>query len=65
MLHNQARGTHSVDGTQALVDSLVDAGVPLDQVALALHMDADELLRYRQRGGLLDQVDGAYSEAWE
>lgn len=60
VLHNQACGTHSVDGTQALVGSLVDAGVPLDQVALALHLDADELLRYRQRGGLLDQVDGTY-----
>lgn len=39
----------SVDGKQALADSLVDAEVPLDQVAL--HLDADEL-RYRQRGGV-------------
>lgn len=65
VLHNQARGTHSVDDTQALVGSLVEAGVPLDQVALALHMDADELLRYRQRDGRLDQIDGTYSKAWE
>ena len=31
----------SVDGKQALVDSLVDAGVPLNRVALALHLDTD------------------------
>jgi hypothetical protein len=37
-----------------------------EAVARALGMDADELLRYRQRGGLLAGYEvGDYSEAWE
>lgn len=65
VLHNEARGSHSVQGTQDLVEALLAQGVALDDVGRALGMDADELLRYRQRGGLLDGVGETYSEAWE
>lgn len=66
VLHNEARGAHSVDGTQALVEQLLAQGVPAEEVARSLNMDADELLRYRVRGGLLDRFrDGEYSEAWK
>jgi len=54
------REVRSVNGTQALLD----AKMLLDQVELALHMDAHELLRYHLRGSLLAEVDGIYSEAW-
>lgn len=57
MRHNETRGVHGSDATQ---------DVAPEQVARAFGMDADELLRYRHRGGLLDSVrDTAYSEAWE
>lgn len=64
--HNEARGVHGVQATQDMVAALLAQGVAPEQVARAFGMDADELLRYRQRGGLLDRYrDGEYSEAWE
>lgn len=66
VLHNEARGKHSVDGTQALVGQLLASGLPPEEIARAMNMDADEFLRYRQRGGLLEQFKRhEYSEAWE
>ncbi|MCD0166802.1 hypothetical protein [Deinococcus sp. 12RED42] len=47
------------------MEALLVQGMALDDVGRALGMDADELLRYRQRGGLLDGVCETYSEAWE
>lgn len=66
VLHNEARGEHSIDGTQGLVEELLRGGMAAEEVARSLNMDADELLRYRQRGGLLHDLGPTeYSEAWE
>jgi ParB-like chromosome segregation protein Spo0J len=64
--HNEARGVHGVQATQGMVAQMLERGVAPEEVARAFGMDADELLRYRQRGGLLETYgQGAYSEAWE
>lgn len=64
--HNRARGEHSVDLMVNIVNELKDAGMSDAWIMKNIGMDADELLRLKQIGGLAAMFkDEDYSKAWK
>jgi ParB-like chromosome segregation protein Spo0J len=64
--HNRARGLHTVDGMVAIVLDLARRGKGDAWIAAELGMDADEVLRLRQQGGLAEMfAHQEFNEAWE
>lgn len=64
--HNRARGVHVVDGMSDIVTSLHKRGKSDQWIAEELGMDADEVTRMRQVGGIAAlYAEEAFSEAWE
>lgn len=64
--HNRARGTHSVDLMVNIVKELKDSGMSDAWIMKNIGMDADELLRLKQVGGLAAMFqDEDYSKAWK
>lgn len=64
--HNRARGTHDVDLMSDLVAELHRLGKSDTWIAKNLGMDADEVLRLKQVGGLADLFrDKEFSRAWD
>lgn len=64
--HNRARGTHDVDLMSDLVAELHRVGKSDTWIAKHLGMDADEVLRLKQIGGLADLFrDKDFSLAWD
>lgn len=64
--HNRARGTHDIDLMSDLVAELHRLGRPDAWVAKNLGMDADEVLRLKQVGGLADLFrDKEFSQSWD
>lgn len=64
--HNRARGKHQVDAMTAIVLDLKRRNWSSDKIGKELGMDADEVLRLAQIGGLADAfMDREFSEAWE
>lgn len=64
--HNRARGQHSVDGMSGIVVELARRGKTDDWIGAELGMDADEVRRLRQVGGIAEMfADDEFSEAWE
>lgn len=64
--HNRARGVHGVDPMADIVASLIKQGLGDTEIAKELGMDADEVLRFRQRKPLPELFKGKdYSKAWE
>lgn len=64
--HNRARGVHSVDLMKNIVKELTDAGMSDAWIMKNIGMDADELLRLKQIGGLAAMYrDEEYSHAWK
>lgn len=64
--HNRARGQHSVDGMSEIVVELARRGKTDDWIGAELGMDADEVRRLRQVGGIAEMfADDEFSEAWE
>jgi ParB-like chromosome segregation protein Spo0J len=64
--HNRARGQHTVDGMSDIVVDLARRGKGDAWIAAELGMDADEVMRLRQVGGLAEMfADEEFSEAWE
>lgn len=64
--HNRARGVHGVDPMADIVASLIKQGLGDSEIAKELGMDADEILRFRQRKPLPELFKGKdYSKAWE
>lgn len=64
--HNRARGQHSVDGMSGIVVELVKRGKTDEWIAGELGMDADEVRRLRQVGGIAEMfANDEFSEAWE
>lgn len=64
--HNRARGVHGVDPMADIVASLIKQGLGDNDIAKELGMDADEVLRFRQRKPLPELFKGKdYSKAWE
>lgn len=52
--HNRARGTHSVDLMSNIVSELTKSGMSDAWILKHIGMDADELLRLKQTGGLIE-----------
>ncbi len=63
---NRAKGTHQVDRMARMVGELVVMGLTSTQVAKALGMDADEVLRLMQHSGMPGVFAGRqFSDSWE
>lgn len=64
--HNRARGKHGVEAMMDIVTHLAQRNWNDEKIANELGMDADEVLRYRQIGGLAAAFqDEEFSEGWE
>lgn len=64
--HNRARGKHAVAPMSTIIGALSMSGWDDAKIAKALGMDEDEILRLKQRTGLLDLFkDKEFSAAWE
>lgn len=64
--HNRARGTHDIDLMSDLVAELHHLGKTDQWIAKNLGMDADEVLRLKQIGGLADLFrDKEFSKSWD
>lgn len=64
--HNRARGEHSIDAMVNIVKELKDSGMSDAWIMKNIGMDADELLRLQQIGGLANMYrDEEYSNGWE
>jgi ParB-like chromosome segregation protein Spo0J len=64
--HNRARGKHRVDSMSEIVLELKRRNWSDAKIAKNLGMDADEILRLSQIGGLVDMfADKEFSEAWQ
>lgn len=65
VLHNQARGTHSVEREVAIVAALDKAGWSDERVGVGLVKTDEELIRMRQLGGAAPNLaSGSYGRAW-
>ena len=63
--HNRARGVHKLDSMSDIVLSMLANGWTDDEVAKAMGMDADEILRMRQVSGIAKAFERpAYNRAW-
>lgn len=64
--HNRARGRHRVQAMSEIVQDLVRRNWSEQRIAKELGMDADEVLRLKQIGGLAEMfANREFSEAWE
>lgn len=64
--HNRARGTPDIDLMSDLVAELHHCGKSDQWIAKNLGMDADEVLRLKQIGGLADLFrDKEFSQSWD
>lgn len=64
--HNRARGKHAIDPMSDLVAYLAKKGWDDEKICKQIGMDPDEVLRFRQIGGLAEVfADREFSEAWE
>lgn len=64
--HNRARGKHQVDAMSNIVLDLKKRNWSNEKIAKKLGMDADEVLRLSQIGGLAEMFfNKEFSEAWE
>lgn len=64
--HNRARGKHKIDAMSDIVMDLKKRNWSDEKIAKNLGMDADEVLRLCQIGGLSELFsDKEFSEAWE
>lgn len=65
--HNRARGKHGIKPMAEIVRELVDEeGLPAEQIATRLGMEAEEVDRLYDRGGMKVRGRGeGYGKAWE
>lgn len=63
---NKARGVHQVDLDAELIRRLVEQGLPDEEIAARLGVDADTVYRYKQVTGVAELFRNAtWSRAWE
>lgn len=64
--HNRARGTHYVMSMADIVTELIDLGLPDDEIALRLQMEAEEVNRLRERGEMVKRgANDDFGNAWK
>lgn len=64
--HNRARGKHGITSMTDIITYLAKKNWSDKKIGKELGMDADEVLRFRQIGGLAEAfADHEFSEAWE
>lgn len=64
--HNRARGKHKISAMSDIVLDLKKRNWSNEKIAKNLGMDADEVLRLSQIGGIAEQfTDAEFSQAWE
>lgn len=64
--HNRARGRHGVLQMGRIVQSMIDSGLPVEEVMKRLSMEREEVIRLTNTQGVLGHpdVDLPYSKAW-
>lgn len=63
--HNRARGSHSIELMTNIVKELKESGMSDNWIMKNIGMDADELLRLQQIGGLQELFkDKEFSKSW-
>lgn len=63
---NKARGVHAVDGDAEIVRSLIEQGLPEDEISKHLGLDLDTIHRYKQLTGIVELFKNVeYSKSWE
>lgn len=66
VLHNEARGKHSVEKELAIVGHLADAGWDDAEMGVGLVKSEEELVRMRQLGGAAKNLASArYARSWK
>lgn len=66
VLHNEARGTHSVERELGIVAHIADQGWTDEQMGLGLVKSREELVRMRQIGGAAQNLASPrYAKAWD
>ena len=64
--HNRARGKHQVDAMTDIVQELSKRNWSENKIAIELGMEPDEVLRFKQIGGLAELfANREFSEAWD
>lgn len=64
--HNRARGKHKITSMSEIVLDLKKRNWSAEKIAKNLGMDADEVLRLSQIGGIAESFsDSEFSQAWE
>lgn len=64
--HNRARGKHVVDLQAKLVKKLLRLGATDEEIAKALGMDAEEVLRLKQQVNVAEILANShYTQSWE
>jgi ParB-like chromosome segregation protein Spo0J len=66
--HNRARGTHGVLNMALIVQSLIKANIPQQEIEQLLQMESEEVIRLALKVGInkTDIVQNAeFSQAWE
>ena len=64
--HNRARGKHKITAMAEIVRSLAKRNWSNEKIGKELGMDPDEVLRFRQIGGLAELFGNTtFSQAWE
>jgi len=64
--HNRARGKHKITAMSEIVRSLAKRNWSNEKIGKELGMDPDEVLRFRQIGGLAEVFgDTQFSQAWD
>lgn len=66
--HNRARGTHRVLNMALIVQSLIEANIPQQEIQQLLQMESEEVIRLALKVGInkTDIVQNAeFSQAWE
>lgn len=64
--HNRARGTHSIDGMQEIMQILIKSGKSDKWISKHLGMGVDEVFRLKQLSGIAELFkDKEFSKSWE
>lgn len=63
---NKARGVHAVDGDAEIIRSLIEQGIPEDEISKHLGIDLETIFRYKQLCGIAELFKNVeYSKSWE
>lgn len=64
--HNRARGTHSIEGMEIIIQNLVNKGWNDKRISKELGMEIEEVFRFKQSSGLKSAFSNhVFSKSWK